>query len=214
VINIGMSLFLGVVYTQLGLRQAWTWAILAGILTYVPYIGPVIAGIPAVIDGFVGPGGLATALAIIAIYLVVLLVEGYIVFPLVIGRHMELNATTVLLACLFWWVVWGDIGLFLALPLMAGIKAICHNVPGWSPWANLMGTELDGPAAIGWLSRAVARLFPKFERGGHALEQGTLVDTSSPSPPQGAQADVTARVDGPLAAEPIRSQEPLPQERT
>jgi len=45
-----------------------------------------------------------------------------------------------LIACLFWYIIWGEIGLFLALPLMAGIKAICQNVPGWQPWANLMGS--------------------------------------------------------------------------
>jgi hypothetical protein len=32
-------------------------------------------------------------------------------------------------------------GLFLAMPIMAGVKAICMHVPGWQPWANLMGTE-------------------------------------------------------------------------
>jgi hypothetical protein len=57
---------------------------------------------------------------------------------------MEMNATTVMLACLFWELVWGIVGLFLAMPLMAAIKAICFHVPGWRPWANLMSiTELD-----------------------------------------------------------------------
>ena len=51
------------------------------------------------------------------------------------------GATTVILACLFWELVWGLPGLFLAMPLMAGVKAICAHVPGWRPWANLMGTE-------------------------------------------------------------------------
>jgi hypothetical protein len=54
---------------------------------------------------------------------------------------MDLNATTVLLACLFWELLWGLPGLFLAMPLMAGIKAICHNVPDWQVWANLMSNR-------------------------------------------------------------------------
>src|ERR1700731_5306626 len=57
------------------------------------------------------------------------------------GRSMELNATTVMLACLFWELVWGLPGLFLAMPLMAAIKAICAHVPGWRPWANLMSSS-------------------------------------------------------------------------
>jgi hypothetical protein len=67
--------------------------------------------------------------------------EGYVIVPVVMGRSMELNATTVILACLFWELLWGLPGLFLAMPLMAGIKAICENVPDWRPWANLMSTR-------------------------------------------------------------------------
>jgi hypothetical protein len=58
---------------------------------------------------------------------------------------MDLNATTVMLACLYWELVWGWTGLFLAMPLMAAVKTVCYHVPGWRPWANLMDTR-DGPA--------------------------------------------------------------------
>ena len=64
-----------------------------------------------------------------------------LIVPLLMGRSMELNATTVMVACLFWELVWGMTGLFLAMPIMAGVKAICMHVPGWRPWANLMGTD-------------------------------------------------------------------------
>ncbi len=59
------------------------------------------------------------------------------------GRSMDLNATTVLLACLYWHQVWGVAGLFLAMPLMAALKAICMQVEGWQGWGHLMGS---GPA--------------------------------------------------------------------
>jgi predicted PurR-regulated permease PerM len=147
VINVGMALFLGVYFQWLGLKQAWTWAVLAGVLTFIPYIGPVLAGVPPILEAFVvvGPGA---AFSIIIVYTVILVVEGYIVFPILIGRNMEMNATTVMLACLFWWFVWGEVGLFLAMPLAAGLKAICQNVPGWQPWANLMGMEDHGPGRM------------------------------------------------------------------
>jgi hypothetical protein len=51
-----------------------------------------------------------------------------------------------MLACLFWDLVWGTPGLFLAMPLMAALKSICEHVPGWQPWANLMSaSEKDVP---------------------------------------------------------------------
>ena len=67
------------------------------------------------------------------------------IVPLVMGRSMDLNATTVMLACLFWELVWGTPGLFLAMPLMAATKSICDHVPGWKPWANLMSAQEEAP---------------------------------------------------------------------
>ncbi len=65
------------------------------------------------------------------------------------GRSMELNATTVMLACLFWELVWGPSGLFLAMPLMAALKTVCTHVPDWQPWANLMSTRDGSPPTTG-----------------------------------------------------------------
>ena len=49
-------------------------------------------------------------------------------------------------ACLFWEAVWGPTGLFMAMPIMAGIKAILYHVPEWRPWANLMSSTEDDSA--------------------------------------------------------------------
>jgi AI-2 transport protein TqsA len=146
IVNAGLAIVLGFVYQAAGLKQAWTWALLASILCYVPYIGTILAGIPPVLDAFlfVRP---ETALGILLFYTVVVTFEGYVIVPVVMGRSMSLNATTVLLACLFWDLVWGTPGLFLAMPLMAALKAVCMHVPGWRPWANLMGTD-HAPAPL------------------------------------------------------------------
>jgi AI-2 transport protein TqsA len=143
IVNFGLGFVLGLVYYALGLKYSWTWAMLAAVLCYIPYIGTILAGVPPVLDAFVYVDP-TTALIILVFYIVVVTVEGYLIVPLVMGRSMNLNATTVLIACLFWDLVWGTPGLFLAMPLMAALKAVCMNVPGWRPWANLMGTD-EGP---------------------------------------------------------------------
>jgi predicted PurR-regulated permease PerM len=139
IINFGMALLVGFVYQKMGLMQPWTWAVLTAILFYVPYLGPVVAGLLPLIDAFIVVSPWAAG-EIALFYLVMITVEGYVIVPVVMGRSMELNSTTVLLACLFWELVWGLPGLFLAMPLMAAIKSICINVPDWRPWANLMST--------------------------------------------------------------------------
>lgn len=139
-VNIALGLFLGIVYQLLHLKQPWTWALLTAVLCYVPYIGTIIAGIPPIIDALIHVDPI-TAAVILVLYTVVVTVEGYLIVPLVMGRSMDLNATTVMIACLFWDQVWGIPGLFLAMPIMAGIRAVCLHTPGLRPWAYLMSTE-------------------------------------------------------------------------
>lgn len=144
IINCLMALTLGVVYSVVGLSQAWTWALLTAVLLYVPYLGPILAGIPPLLDAFISCPSPWASLGLLLFYVAFITVEGYVVVPLLMGRSMDLNATTVMLSCLYWELVWGPAGLFLAMPVMAAAKAICYHVPEWRPWANLMDTR-DGP---------------------------------------------------------------------
>jgi predicted PurR-regulated permease PerM len=145
IVNFGLGLFLGLVYQLSGLHQPWTWALLTAILCYVPYIGTIMAGIPPVLDAFLNCDSPWVSFGILFFYIAVVTFEGYIIVPVVMGSSMELNATTVLLSCLFWELVWGTPGLFLAMPIMAGVKAVCLHVPGWEAWGNLMGTRVSHP---------------------------------------------------------------------
>jgi predicted PurR-regulated permease PerM len=150
VINIFMALLLGLIYSLLGLKLAWAWCLLTVVLWYIPYMGPIAAGIPPIIDAFVSCESPWIAIFIFSFYVVWVIIEGYVVVPVVMGRSMEMNATTVMLACLFWERVWGATGLFLAMPLIAAVKAVCYHVPEWRPWANLMSTHdiMEGGSAL------------------------------------------------------------------
>ncbi|MSQ94992.1 MAG: AI-2E family transporter [Gemmataceae bacterium] len=142
IINLGLAIVMGVVYQMADLSQAWTWAILLAVLNYIPYFGPVLASIPPFLDAFILSNP-AVALVVFIIFWVVIVLEGYLIVPLVMGRNMDLNATTVMLACMLWEAVWGMTGLFLAMPIMAAIKAILHHNPEWRVWADLMSSTDD-----------------------------------------------------------------------
>ena len=142
IVNLALGLILGLVYKAAGLKHWYLWALLVMVLSYVPYLGTIAAGIPPVLDAllFVDP---LTSMAILVFYIGVVTFEGYIIVPWVMGRSMDLNATTVILGCLFWDFVWGMAGLFLAMPILAAVKSICLQVDGWQGWGDLMSS---GPA--------------------------------------------------------------------
>jgi predicted PurR-regulated permease PerM len=149
IVNFGLAAVLGFVYQYVfHLSDPWTWALLAAVLCYIPYLGNILAGIPPVIDAFANSPSPWTAVGVLVFYIIVCTVEGYLIVPVVMGRPLQINATTVLLACLFWNLLWGLTGLFLAMPLMAAIKSTCAHVPGWEPWANLMSTEDPEPRVV------------------------------------------------------------------
>jgi AI-2 transport protein TqsA len=180
-VNVGLGLVLGGVFQALQLQQAWTWALLAMVLCYVPYIGTIIAGVPPVIDAFISVDT-GTALGILIFYVAVVTIEGYVIVPVVMGRSMQLNATTVLLACLFWDLVWGTPGLFLAMPLMAALKAVCTSVPEWKPWANLMGIE----DAVSIKETAPQAPLPAPDRDKTVLIEEPSAPTKNGPPPERA----------------------------
>ncbi len=147
IINFGLALVMGVIYQLLGLSQGWTWAFLLAVLNYIPYLGPLVSGVPPFIDAFLSASPVG-AIIVTIFYAVVIVLEGYLIVPLAMGRSMDLNATTVMLACLFWDLVWGTTGLFLAMPIMAALKAILYHIPEGRAWADLMSTSDEVPKPV------------------------------------------------------------------
>ena len=60
-------------------------------------------------------------------------------YPKVVGSRVHLNPLVVTVALMVWGVLWGAVGLVLAIPLTAGIKAVCDNVTSLQPYGRLMG---------------------------------------------------------------------------
>ncbi len=62
-----------------------------------------------------------------------------LLYPKIVGRRVHLNPLVVGVAMMFWSVLWGAAGLVLAIPLTAGIKAICDHVNSLERYARLLG---------------------------------------------------------------------------
>jgi predicted PurR-regulated permease PerM len=52
---------------------------------------------------------------------------------------VHLNPLAVTVALMFWGLLWGGIGLLLAIPITAGIKVACDNVESLRPYGRLLG---------------------------------------------------------------------------
>lgn len=119
----------GLVYIGLSLlhvRFALLLAIIAGILELVPYIGPVLAAIPAVILAFFQAPILA--LWVLVLYLVIQQMENYLLVPLIMKKVVGLNPVVVIIALLIGGKLLGIIGIILAVPAAAVLAEFFKDV--------------------------------------------------------------------------------------
>jgi len=62
-----------------------------------------------------------------------------ILYPKLVGARVHLNPLVVTFSLMFWGFLWDAPGLVLAIPITAGIKAVCDNVPGLQPYGRFLG---------------------------------------------------------------------------
>jgi predicted PurR-regulated permease PerM len=144
-INMGVGLAVAAALGALGVKFAVALGVFACLTNFVPYVGQVIGGaLPTLVTlaQFESVGG---AILVASIYTAVVLIEGYIVTPYVLGRSLDLNGTVILIACLFWGFLWGLVGLVLAMPITACVKLVFQAVPDLHRWAELMSRDWTSP---------------------------------------------------------------------
>lgn len=99
-------------------------AIISGIMEFIPYIGPILALIPALIIG-IGTSWDA-ALAILILYLIIQQLEGNIFVPIIMSRNLDISPLFVFVVMLFGGAIGGILGIIVAIPL-AGIIKIFYS---------------------------------------------------------------------------------------
>ncbi len=114
---------------------------LSGFLSLVPYVGLPLAILPPLLAGLIVRGYAQPAIYVmIAVVVAVLhLIAMNLLYPKLVGSRVHLNPLVVTVALMFWGTLWGGIGLLLAIPITAAIKAVCDNVTSLHGYAKLLG---------------------------------------------------------------------------
>lgn len=110
--------------TMLGVPLGLILGIIAGLLDFIPYVGPIIAGVPAVLIALsMGPD---MALYVILLFLAVQTLEGYILQPLVEARAVEIPPALTIVMQLVFGMLLGFAGVALATPLTAVLMVLVN----------------------------------------------------------------------------------------
>jgi predicted PurR-regulated permease PerM len=121
---LSVGIFISVGLTMLGVPLGLILGIIAGLLDFIPYVGPIIAGVPAVLIALsMGPD---MALYVILLFLVVQTIEEYILQPLVEARAVELPPALTIVTQLIFGMLMGFAGVALATPLTATLMVLVN----------------------------------------------------------------------------------------
>jgi predicted PurR-regulated permease PerM len=111
---------------------------LSGFLSLVPYLGVVLAMGPPILVGLgqLDPGDLAVVIFVVmGLHLFAL----NVLYPKFLGSRLKLNPLAVTIALLFWGIIWGAVGLVLAVPITAAMKIVFDHVESLKPYAAWLG---------------------------------------------------------------------------
>lgn len=108
-----------VVLLFLGIKAALALGIIAGILEFIPIAGPILASVPAIVMGFLD--GPEKAIYVALAYVVVQQLEANLLYPLIMKKGLELPPVLTLVTQGVMSVVFGFLGLLVAVPMLAAV---------------------------------------------------------------------------------------------
>lgn len=112
---------------------------LSGFLSLVPYVGLPLALVPPMFVALAAFQTLSGYVLVFAIVSVFHLLALNLLYPKIVGSRVHLNPLVVTFSLMLWGFLWDAAGLLLAIPLTAGIKAVCDNVKGLRPMGKFLG---------------------------------------------------------------------------
>jgi AI-2 transport protein TqsA len=150
-ISAATGVLVGLVLALLGIHLAFLFGLFAFLLNFIPSVGSIIATLlplPVVIvSADISP---TVAVLAIAIPAAIQLIIGNVIAPKVMGASLDLHPVVILLALMFWGMLWGMVGMLLATPMTAALKILFSKLEPTRAVAEVMAGRLGAlrtPAA-------------------------------------------------------------------
>ncbi|MFO0704542.1 MAG: AI-2E family transporter [Candidatus Andersenbacteria bacterium] len=121
---VGILVYIGL--TLIGVQYALVLALLAGILEFIPFIGPIVSTVPAAF--FAIADSPVKAILVVVLYVVINQVEQHLIVPRLLHRTIGLNPVVIVLVLLVGAKLAGVIGLLLAVPLTIALVEFGRDV--------------------------------------------------------------------------------------
>jgi predicted PurR-regulated permease PerM len=157
VINVLYGIPVGVGLYFIGVPNPILWGLLATILRFIPYVGPVIAALVPIALSFAVAPGWTVPLLTVALFVTLELFSNNVLEPWLYGSSTGLSPVAVLVAVVFWTTLWGPVGLLLSTPLTVCLVVLGRHVPQLGFFDVLLGDEPALDPEVKFYQRLLAR---------------------------------------------------------
>lgn len=135
IINAAQGAVVAAIVWILGFPSPVLWGVLTFLAEFIPFFGGAAMVGLLLLTGIAAGQGIGHALLAPAAYLLITTLQNNLVSPAAYGRSLRLNPTAILAGVMFWGVVWGIAGVFLAVPLLAAMRIIAERNDALAPLA-------------------------------------------------------------------------------
>ena len=139
VTNVAIAFATWAVFLLLGFDHAGLWALFAGLVHIVPYVGSIALAAVTSAFQYLSTGSVLASVNYGLLILVVVSLLGTLLPTWLQSRTSRMNQVAIFVGVLFWGWMWGLWGLFLGAPIVVIMKVICDNVTALRGAARLLG---------------------------------------------------------------------------
>jgi len=137
--NVLVGLLTWIALRVFGVENAGAWAVAAGLLHVIPYLGPCITAAATGLVTFMQFDSFSMALVVAGTSLAIATVVGTFITTWMTGKIAKMNAAAVFISLLFWAWLWGVWGMLLSIPIIVIVKVVSQHVEQLQSVAELLG---------------------------------------------------------------------------
>jgi predicted PurR-regulated permease PerM len=171
-VNAGFGALFGFGLYCIGVPNPALWGVMAGILRIVPYVGTMVAAALPIALSLAAFDSWLPPLLVFLLFAGLETVIANFIEPWLYGAHTGISSLALLVAAVFWTVLWGPAGLILSTPLTVCVVVLGRYVPQFSFLHTLLGDE----EVLGEEAQIYQRLLSMDQPEAHAIVDRFLRD--------------------------------------
>lgn len=138
------GVLVGLLLTLIGLELALVFGVLAFFLNFIPNVGSIVATLLPLPLALVQFESALPIVLVVALPGTVQISVGNFLEPMLMGEGLELHPVAILIALVFWGLIWGAVGMLLAAPITAVLRVVLARFETTRPFAGLLAGQLPG----------------------------------------------------------------------